>query len=504
MTWRSSLIQMGRILLVVVATAGSYSRTIRTYAHAQDQAVCSAEGSCSATTASSQDDICEDKNENCLQFARKGECQHNPGWMHENCKKSCQLCYPPQTEPCRDKHTECPKWGQKDIECHTNPGYMMSACPYSCLQCWDEEAVRQENLTQAEILQRKKYVQTDWGLWQSVLSHTDERHSQLRKLVQQMEIDMRHMEDSGPGTLCNNLDHGCMLWVTEGQCEANLRFMLESCALACRMCDQSNLFNICKRRPRPAVTSQIKTSMTQLYDHLINRHGAVDLVEEEPSSSDEAQRSPNSSGEWVLSLSKTELLLTMDGFTFENIIESVKELPWGPPSTKNYTDILETIDVLSMPDPPKINRTGTSSICKNDCLSRHPALEQLRVSIGNLVNVDTKYFQPLEFVHYKKWDRFSPHRDYSIHDSWKMSGNRLITIFIVLSKAKAGGDMGFPDLNWLVADDPELLVWPNVHPVDLQPLKNMKSEQLPIAKGEMYGVYATIRQYPYLEDDVCA
>jgi hypothetical protein len=32
----------------------------------------------------------------------------------------------------------------------------------------------------------------------------------------------------------------------------------------------------------------------------------------------------------------------------------------------------------------------------------------------------------------------------------------------------------------------------------------MKSEQLPVVAGEMYGVYAWVRQYPYDESNPCA
>lgn len=37
---------------------------------------------------------CEDLHPNCADFAKRGECTNNPGWMGENCKKSCgsKLC----------------------------------------------------------------------------------------------------------------------------------------------------------------------------------------------------------------------------------------------------------------------------------------------------------------------------------------------------------------------------------------------------------------------------
>ena len=32
---------------------------------------------------------CEDRHPTCPEFAKQGQCSANPGWMEENCKKSC-------------------------------------------------------------------------------------------------------------------------------------------------------------------------------------------------------------------------------------------------------------------------------------------------------------------------------------------------------------------------------------------------------------------------------
>ena len=35
---------------------------------------------------------CEDLNESCSYWAGVGECHRNPAYMHEHCRKSCDLC----------------------------------------------------------------------------------------------------------------------------------------------------------------------------------------------------------------------------------------------------------------------------------------------------------------------------------------------------------------------------------------------------------------------------
>jgi hypothetical protein len=35
---------------------------------------------------------CKDEGEFCVDWAAQGECDNNPDYMHESCKKSCKLC----------------------------------------------------------------------------------------------------------------------------------------------------------------------------------------------------------------------------------------------------------------------------------------------------------------------------------------------------------------------------------------------------------------------------
>jgi len=44
------------------------------------------------TTTKKDDGDCEDENTSCQSWASRGECQKNPDYMLESCKKSCQQC----------------------------------------------------------------------------------------------------------------------------------------------------------------------------------------------------------------------------------------------------------------------------------------------------------------------------------------------------------------------------------------------------------------------------
>ena len=41
---------------------------------------------------------CKDSSENCVDWAARGECDSNAGFMHTGCARACGTCAPPSTE----------------------------------------------------------------------------------------------------------------------------------------------------------------------------------------------------------------------------------------------------------------------------------------------------------------------------------------------------------------------------------------------------------------------
>jgi hypothetical protein len=70
----------------------------------------------------------------------------------------------------------------------------------------------------------------------------------------------------------------------------------------------------------------------------------------------------------------------------------------------------------------------------------------------------------------------------------KASGTQVLSIYMILEAPIKGGNFGFPQLDWLLVEEPQiLLVWPNVKSLDPESsLERMKSEQLPVEKGQLY------------------
>ncbi|XP_025080317.1 zinc metalloproteinase nas-13-like [Pomacea canaliculata] len=129
----------------------------------------------------------------CDGWAEDGECDHNPNWMKENCKKSCGVCgttTKPDEASCKNIHNDqdCESWARRG-ECDKNPSWMKPNCKKSCKICSGSGG-------------------TDGGG-----SKPDE-------------------------SSCENIwgDTKCESWADSGECEANPMWMRENCKKACKAC----------------------------------------------------------------------------------------------------------------------------------------------------------------------------------------------------------------------------------------------------------------------------
>ncbi|XP_069957441.1 zinc metalloproteinase nas-13-like [Cherax quadricarinatus] len=75
-------------------------------------------------------EACEDNNEHCVTWAKRGECTSNPSWMVVNCRKACRKC----GKECQDENKHCKVWAEAG-ECTHNPSYMTIFCKLSCDIC---------------------------------------------------------------------------------------------------------------------------------------------------------------------------------------------------------------------------------------------------------------------------------------------------------------------------------------------------------------------------------
>ncbi len=84
---------------------------------------------------------CTDNRNECADWARTGECESNPAFMVNECRRSCGFCPLRATKGgrslCKDASSYCGEWAAVG-ECDSNPGYMKLNCPVTCHLCQSE------------------------------------------------------------------------------------------------------------------------------------------------------------------------------------------------------------------------------------------------------------------------------------------------------------------------------------------------------------------------------
>jgi len=91
-----------------------------------------------------------DNDLNCSRWAYNGECLFNPNYMLENCKSSCGMNGVPielvntikknysnfVEINSKDNNIQCNEWAKRG-ECERNPNYMLNECKKSCANNWN-------------------------------------------------------------------------------------------------------------------------------------------------------------------------------------------------------------------------------------------------------------------------------------------------------------------------------------------------------------------------------
>ena len=474
------------IAFFVVTTVCIVARTEKWYHECQGDQQCGY-----AKVSRGESENCHDDSlvADCRQRSLLGECQVNSEWMQVHCPASCGICAPmaPIDEHCQDLHPNCPYWAS-GLECFANPAFMSRSCPKSCWLCVNATELRQEGVPEKEILRRFRFSQTDFGLWQAIPDNDD--GGKIRDAIKEMEGYARDLKKLGAGTLCNNGHHECAQWRVElGTCEHNLDFMLPRCSLACHYCHLVEEYHQCKRSD--GSDERIPAGETATFRSILSSNA------------------------------KPRASLLLDGLhelpDFEWIVSEEYSRIWTRPDERLHelVKVIATTDALAWRDPEReglgtgsdaqyVKRSGRTASCDRNCQKSEAAIGALVNDTAQLLRISPLYFESLEFVHYKRGERFSAHSDFRIHDTWRRSGSRILTVFVTLQRAKEGGSIGFPEYDWLQVENSEILVWPNVDTTSQMGIRRMKSEQLPVVEGELYGVYLRVRQYPFDSSNRCS
>ena len=162
---------------------------------------------------------CIDINEQCPSWSAVGECQKNPEFMLETCRKSCNAC--DENPACSDSNVECAAWAA-DGECEKNPTFMHETCRKSCKTCdkpsylqamgqlgrTAPEHVVQQQQQQRQQQQARPVLQPGQELWE------------LEDLTQPYPNSaMTDVDLKGLTALANRTDHPIFAWFYAPWCK---------------------------------------------------------------------------------------------------------------------------------------------------------------------------------------------------------------------------------------------------------------------------------------------
>jgi len=369
-----------------------------------------------------------DMDQDCEGFAERGECDSNPGWMLENCRKSCGVCSQEDGEEisCKDHDKECAFWASVD-ECEKNPSYMLENCKKSCKVCdSDGNGVDTEEEDNEE----------------------EEPHVECK--------DKRSKAD-------------CVVRQKAGECEKNPGWMIVFCGKTCGKCDLllqkqrcvPEVFNDTKYRYEDALQKQ--GDLTRIFENVLAEFPTTQVLLKPPK------------GPWLVKLPNFVTMLERDTLLNLTIPHVKRSTDQG---TFNKEGIQEQI--------VSTGRTSSNAWCMSETCMSNPIVQGLTEKIAKLLLVPTKNFESYQVLQYKLGQKYDVHHDSSEEDLDDLAGPRILTFFIYLSNVEEGGETFFDKLDIKVKPETgSAILWPSV--LDEDPNKidwRTTHAALPVMKGE--------------------
>nr|VZI01845.1 unnamed protein product [Spirometra erinaceieuropaei] len=200
-------------------------------------------GRCGDSTDETTDNSAVCKNNDaysnqCIVWAKRGECQKNPIWMAANCAKSCGKCSGKNTS-CKDLHAKCPLW-YKTKQCTKNRKYMERTCPKSCGVCTDSTDETTDNSAACRDTYAFPKECIGWAA-------RGECQKNPIWMATNCAKSCGRCGDSTDETTDNSADcrdtyafpKECIGWAASGECQKNPIWMAANCAKSCGRCGDS-------------------------------------------------------------------------------------------------------------------------------------------------------------------------------------------------------------------------------------------------------------------------
>jgi len=400
-----------------------------------------------AESAESAEAACDDDDGRCQFWADNGECENNPSYMLNSCRKACRTCVIPDRSNKEGRSEDV-----FDIEVEYGTGYLLFV---------KGEPQRIQGNNEQET-----------------------RNMVLKTMTYMRDVVMPDRKLDNIRKDCINRHKLCAFWAVLGECEANPSYMTLQCAPSCETC---HLIDIATRCPvdseaKPAFQpGEMDTMFRRIHDGHFDQYSPH--FEHTP---DEGEKD----GLWIV---------TFDNFVTED--EADRLIALG--HDKNYERSLDvglpkfdgTFDThLSQ------SRTSENAWCTDECEKDDITISVLN-RIQNVTTVPHGNYESLQILKYTAGQYYKEHHDFIQHQVGRQCGPRVLTFFLYLSDVEEGGGTGFGPLGIEVQPKKgKALLWPSS--LDSNPEKidvRTHHEALPVIKGTKYAANAWIHLYDYQE-----
>ena len=326
-------------------------------------------------------------------------------------------------------------------------------------------------------MRRRRHAKFDFGQAQKQFGENEiERKDTLHTILAMDRYSKNELitEPMSPRTqeLCKNKFEKCAYYASKDMCRdlSRMNFMMSNCPLACQMCDVVEDFERCVGRR--------STEVAPLF------------IGSNDESSNDGQRK-----------------MTIDEF-FKAGRDEVKWYGQGMANEMDLAFIVQPLESNNFDDPwvVKVESFLNEKECKDLIGSEESdavIIQTILERISSTFQLPRTHFSPFQI---NRLDASTVQitggmqHDYSIHDVWKPAGPRVLSFYLSLSNVEEGGQLGFPELDWLLIEPKlgQLLMWSNV--VSTNPEKDDKRmirEELPVTKGEKYSAHVSVHLFDW-------
>lgn len=251
---------------------------------------------------------------------------------------------------------------------------------------------------------------------------------------------------------CRNEFRMCAEWASRGMClplghdddddetfdindgagKDDILFLLNSCPLACRMCEELESFHKCAGRRDPLSKPSFQSG--ELHSFFEGKRASEDWAEYEPLfvSYPEKKEGNREYDPYVVVLKK---------FLSDSEAEHLQSLGF---------------DIGWTPSSPSDNYAN-SARCHNqeDQCNNDAVYQEIMKRISSLTNATISHLEPMEIVHFHSnsaQHKSTLQHNFEVSSLWMPAGPRVLSLFLFLSDIReedGGRQLGFPYLDWL-------------------------------------------------------